>query len=213
MSRSLRTVLDEANPNRFDAASHDARVGSFLARVPRTIRAAVVSNKIVLPDTAKCEQVLNCFVTAGGVTGRFNAVYVTPATTKDCAPNGAGDIAFLGADAVTEAEVTYLAFEGEIVEETLAVVAGVATPSASRKAQCVLTATGLAGSVLGVKTPILRGAAPATTQVAVSLLGLLAFNNGTDALTSASVRFLATPGQGAAKAPLGTALDAVTSPY
>jgi len=213
MSRSLRTILDEANPNRTDPALRDARLGSHLARVPRTIRAVVTGNKITLPNTAKCEQVLNCFVTAGGVTGRFNPTYVTPATTKDVAPNGAGDIVFLGADAVTEAEVTYLAFEGEVVAESLAVVAGVATPSAGRKAQCIISATGTAGAVVGAKTPILRGAAPATTQVAVSLLGLIAFNSGTDALTAADVVYLATPGQGSAKAPLGTNLDAVASPY
>lgn len=213
MSRSLRTILNESNANKADTALKLARAGDFLARVPRTLIAAVVGHKVVLPDNAKCEQVLSAFVTAGTVTGRFNPTYVTPATTKDVAPNGAGDIVFLAADAVTAVELTYLAFEGEIVEETGPVAAGVFTPSGSRKAMCVLSATGLAGSVIGAKTPVLRAAAPATTQVAVSLTGNIAFNSGTDALTSATVKYVATPGVGVSQPALGVNLDAVTQGF
>jgi hypothetical protein len=208
MSRSLRTILNESNPNKLPTAGMLARLGDFLARMPRTRRFAVSSNKIVLPDDAKAEQILNCYVTAGNVSGRFTPAYdSTPATTV-VSTNAQGDIVFLSTDAVTEAEVTYLPFEGAVYEETLACAASLFTPSASRRILCVLEAEAIDGSVEGVKTVVDRAASPATTQAALNLLGTgVQFNNGTDAVTIARVKYIATPGFGDQPSALGVNLD------
>lgn len=210
MSRSLRAILNESNPNKLPGAGQLARLGDFLARVPRTKRFTVTSNKIVLPDDAKAEQVLNCWVTVGTVSGRFSPVYdSTPATTQvSTDPNG--NIVFLAGDAVTEAEVTYLPFEGEVVEETLPCVASLFTPSGSRKIACVLEAEAITATVTGVKIVDDRAtAAPATLHAALNLTGAgVLFNNATDAVLTARVKYIAQPGQGVAKPFLGVGLDA-----
>ncbi len=215
MSRSLRTVIDEANPNRTDGALHDARLGSMLAKISRSRRVAVVSNKIVLPDNAKADVILSCYVTAGTVSGQFTPVYdSTPATTQ-VSTNANGDIVFLSTDAVTEAEITYVPFEGQVVEETLACVASLFTPSGSRRMLCVLAAEAITGTVVGVKVVDDRAtAAPATGHAALNKLGSgVLFNNATDAVLTAKVKYIATPGFGVEPAALGVALDAVTAPY
>lgn len=215
MSRSLRTILNECNPNRTSTALRDARVGELLAKVPRTRRFAVVSNKIVLPDNAKADVILNCYVTAGTVSGQFTPVYdSTPATTQ-VSTDAQGNIVFLNTDAVTEAEITYIPFEGDVIEETLPCVASLFTPSASRKMLCCLSAEAITGTVIGVKTVDDRAtAAPATGHAALNKLGTgVLFNNGTDAVLTAKVKYIATPGFGDRAAALGVNLDAGVSPY
>lgn len=215
MSRSLRAILNESNPNRLPNALQLARAGDFLARVPRTRRFAVSSNKIVLPENAKAEQILNCYVTAGTVSGRFSAVYdSTPATTQ-ISTDAIGDLVFLSTDAVTEAEVTYLPFEGEIVEEIVPVVSNLASPSGSRRILVALYAEALVGTVTGVKILDDRAtAAPATLHAAQNKLGTgILFNAATDVVTSAKIRYVATPGFGVAKPALGVNLDAESQSF
>jgi hypothetical protein len=188
-----------------------ALLGSMLALVPRTRRFTVTSNKITLPDNAKANVILCCYVTAGTVSGQFTPVYdSTPATTQ-VSTNAQGDIVFLSTDAVTEAEVTYVPFEGEVIEEIVACAASLAAPSGSRRILCLLAGEALAGTVTGVKVVDDRAtASPATGHVAANKLGTGAlFNNGTDAVTSARIKYIATPGFGVALPALGVTLDAV----
>ncbi len=212
MSRTLRDLLKECNPNMLPNALQLARLGDMLAKIPRTRRVAVVSNAIVLPDNAKADVILNCYVTAGTVSGQFTPVYdSTPATTQ-VSTNAQGDIVFLSTDAVTEAELTYIPFEGDVVEETLACVASLFTPSGSRKALCVLRAEAITGTVVGVKVVDDRAtASPATGHAALNKLGSgVLFNNGTDAVLTAKVKYIATPGFGSAPHSLGRMLDDLT---
>ncbi len=207
MGRTLRQVINEANPNKLASAADQARLGDFLARVARTIRVAVVSNTIVLPETAKAEQVLNCYVTAGTVSGRFSPVSdSTPATTQ-VSTDPKGDIVFLNTDAVTEAEVTYLPFEGQVVEETVPVASNLAAPSAGRRILCALRAEALAGTSVGVKTLQDRAATPTAGQAAQNKLGTGVLFAVADAVTSAKIKYIATPNFGDQLAPLGTNLD------
>ena len=208
MSRPLRSVLNSANPNNLPGAFQAQRVGDMLSRVVRFRRVAVASNKIILPDNAKAEQVLNCWVTAGTVSGRFSPVYdSTPATTQ-VSTNAQGDIVFLSTDAVTECEISYLAFEGNVYEETIVCVASLATFGASRRALCVLEAEALTATIAGVKTVDDRATAPATLHAALNLLGTgCLFNNATDVVTKARVKYIATPGFGDQLPPLGLTLD------
>ena len=212
MSRTLRAGLNESNPNHIDIFTQEARFGDFLARMPRFRRVAVVNNKIVLPDDAKAEQVLNCYVTAGTVSGRFSPVYdSTPATTQ-VSTDAVGDIVFLSTDAVTEAEITYLPFEGELVEETVPVVSNLASASASRRILCAVRAEALAGTVVGVKALQDRAATPSTGQAAQNKLGTGVLFATADAVTLAKIKYIACPGIGSALPALGVNLDSVTRP-
>lgn len=215
MSRSLRTLLNEANQNKISPAMSQARMGDFLGRAARTIRVAAASNKITLPLDARADVILACYVTAGTVSGRFTPVYdSTPATTQ-VSTDAVGNIVFLSTDAVTEAEVTYVPFEGNVIEEIVPVTTNLATPSASRRILCALEAEALAGTVIGVKTLDDRAtAAPATLHAAQNKLGTgILFNAATDVVLSARIKYIATPGFGDQPDPLGTNLDALTRVY
>jgi len=213
MSRSLRTVLNESNPNKISDAMKAVRVGDALAVLPRRIAAAVVAHVLVLPEDAKAAVILQCLVTAGGVTGRFTAVSAdaTPATTE-CGVNAAGNIQFLAADAVTLAEVVYVPMEGGVVEDLLPVAADVGTFLQSRKAQQLLAVTATAGGAPGVKTLVtLRGATPAAGSCAINLLGTGVVFAAADAITACTARYVAQPGVGGAPGPIGSVLDAQQS--
>lgn len=215
MSRSLRTILNESNPNKLAGAMQLVRAGDFLGRIARSIRVTVSSNKIVLPLNARADVILACYVTAGTVSGRFTPVYdSTPATTQ-VSTDAVGNVVFLSTDAVTEAELTYLPFEGEIVEEVVPVASGLASPSGSRRILCALEAEALAGSVTGVKILDDRAtAAPATLHAAQNKLGTgILFNVATDAVTSARIKYIATPGFGVALPALATTLDTVSQAF
>lgn len=215
MSRSLRALLNESNPNKIQPAFQLARAGDFLARIPRTVRVAVASNKIVLPLNARADVILACYVTAGTVSGRFTPVYdSTPATTQ-VSTDAVGNIVFLSTDAVTEAEVTYLPFEGALYEETVPVVSNVAAPSGSRRILVALEAEATQGTVTGTKILDDRAtASPATLHAAQNKLGTgILFNAATDVVTMARIKYIATPGFGDQLLPLGTNLDAETQSF
>ncbi len=213
MPRSLRDILNEANANKFPTAAQMAKLGSFLGAAPRWGRFTVTANKIVLPNNAKCAIILAVFVTAGGVTGRFTPVWdSTPATTQASA-DMAGDVVFLGADAVTQAELFYVPFEGEVFTDICAAAANVATPQGGRAIAQLISATVTAGGSLGVKTLLDRAAAPAAGQAATNLAGTGVAFNAADAVTQASLTYVAVPGVGVSRGTLGVLLDAVTQQF
>lgn len=213
MSRTLRRILNEGNPNKQGDAAKLLQMGEAMALVPRTFRGAVVANVLVLPETAKCAAVLQAFASAGTAEGQKvpDVAGVVPAA-GEAAPNAAGDIVFNGTDAVTEAEVVYLAFEGAIVEDLLVVDTGtdIATFLAGRAAAVIISAEALTGTVAGAKTPAPRGGAAATTLCALTDDGLgVLFNAGTDAVLTARVRYIAQPGVGdGTRVSVSTSLDA-----
>jgi len=111
--RSARQAINEANPNLLASAIQSVRLGDGLGLIPRRVRGAVASNVLVLPEDAKAEVVLRAFVTAGTVSGHFSPSFDpdgVPATTT-AGVNPAGNICFLSTDAVTEAEVVYVAVD------------------------------------------------------------------------------------------------------
>lgn len=201
MSRPLKTVISEANPNRLPSALQLLPLGMALGIIARTVRVPVVANVAVLPEVARAQTLLNVFVSAGTVNGQFTVVApnVVPATTE-AAINAQGNVAFLPADAVTEAEITYIAVEGEIVEDSLTVAANVGLLHGGRKALVILEAfdTSSGSSAL---TVLARGSTnPAAGNTRIDTTGAsLRFEA---AVTKASVRYIAAP-----ITPVGVALD------
>lgn len=127
MARTLHEVLNESNLNKIADAGNVLQIGNALANI-RTAKVTVASNVATLPDGAKCLAVLGGFRTAGTATGAISGV--GPGATLaagQAQPNAAGNIAFFGVDAVTAAEVTYLAYEGQVITRTVELAAGVHT--------------------------------------------------------------------------------------
>jgi len=204
--RSLRNILDEGNPNKMPSGAQLARLGSAVALVPRRIRAAVVANTLALPDNAKAEAILNGFVVAGGTTGPVTPVLGAAPATTEVGISLTGDIVFQATDAVTEAEVVYLAQEGDVVEEMLVVAADSASLASGRKAIRLLEAESLEGTTVGALAVEARGAAPGAGEASQDLDGAVVSFNAGDAVTRARVKYIALPGAGT-KAAIGTNLD------
>lgn len=213
---TLRDSLNTSNPSLVADAERKVRLGDALAKVPAFVRAPVVANKLVLPSTAKAIRVIACFVTAGGVNGYFvpDAGDATPATGHVIA-NQTGDIEFLAADLVTEAEVEYEVCEGEVVTETILVAASVGTLNNEKAARQLLSARIVAGVLVGATPAVdVRGtAAPAAGECALSLLGkTIVFNAAEVIAGQAEVTYIATPGVGTAQAALQARLLTPAAP-
>ncbi len=209
MARSLRTILNEANPTKIASGLQVARVGSLLGQIPVFYKGAVASHIMTLPESKRARIVLAAFVTAGSVTGHMTPVTGGAPSTGQVGITATGNLVFATADAVTAAEVYYLTVEGEVIEEVVPVVSHVATPSQNRAALLLLEATALAGTLSGAKTVDFRGAAIATTEAGINLLGTGVVFATADAVTSARIKYVATPGVGQAKNALGANLDSV----
>lgn len=192
MTRLLSAVLNEANPNKIPDALKDIGIGNAIGLVARSARITVVAATGVgaLPEGAKAASVIRARVTAGGVVGAFTCLETdaAPATTQ-AGVNALGNIQFLIADAVTEAEIVYFAAEGVIRDETLAVAANVAAlPSGIQARQLISGADGATGAA---KVVVARGNAPGAGNVSISVDGD-AIRVG-DAIASIHVRYIAFP--------------------
>jgi len=206
--RSTRQILNEGSLNKLADAAKLVNLGDALALVPRTVRAAVTTNVLTLPESAKCAVLLSVYVTAGTVTGRFTPLVAeaTPATTE-AAPTAGGNVAFKSTDAVTEAEVSYLAYEGAIHEDTCVVASDVATLLGGRAAAVILEVESLAGTVAGNFTVAARGTTPATTEAAIQDDPTGVEFAAADVVTSARIRYVAQPGVGSEADAVGVRLD------
>jgi uncharacterized membrane protein len=182
----------------------------------------VTAGILTLPESARASAILGAFVRAGSTLGpksptvpAATASGIPATTTVTTSPEG--HVSFnVATDAVTDAEVTYVAEEGDVIEEVIPVVpgTGVGTPLAGRNIKRLLAATAITGGVVGACTVDQRGFAVATTKhAAASVLGLAQFL-AADAVTSATIRYIATPGIGnGTRAPLGTNLDVADKPF
>ncbi len=197
MSRSLKTILSEANPSKMGSAFRDLDAGTAFNLIPKFIKAAVVSNIMVLPEDAKAAVVLGAFRTVGTVTGAATPI-LTSATlaTNQVKANALGNIEFFGTDAVTEAEVYYYTYDGIVEERSIDVVPGtgvglLGTGIASAQ---LISASVTAGTLLGAKTVLARtSTAPATTNVVLNLPGTAVIFAIADAVTKALVRYVRLP--------------------
>lgn len=197
MPRTLKTILNESNPSKLGAAGQCAKMGTLLALSPRYVDSAVASHVLTLPEAARAIHILHCYATAGTVTGQMTPIDNdgAPATTE-VAVTPTGNIIFQATDAVTAAEVLYLMCEGAIYEETVVVATNVGTLLGSRSGRLLLEATALVGTTTGAETIVARGTTPATTQAALNDAGTGVVFAAADAVTRATIKYIAAPGIG-----------------
>lgn len=200
MTRSLLTVLEEANPNKLPDAFRRLRIGTALGLVARTARVTVVAGTGIgaLPEGAKAVAIVRCFVSFGGVTGFFTplATSAAPATTQ-VGVSPLGDLRFLIADAVTEAEVTYFAAEGGpgvVYTDDIVVASNSGILPGGRKARILLSATDITGGGSVAKTVVARGGAVAAGQANI-FTDPTTIVFGDAGVTKARVRYVAFPSE------------------
>lgn len=196
MTRSALAALNEANPNKLPTLLQTLPLGQLANLAAKSIKAAVASNVIVLPNEAKAKWILSAFATAGTVTGFMTSVQssATLATTQ-VKVDAKGDIAFFATDAVTAAEVTYIAVEGDVVTETVVVTAGTGVANSLLiDAAQLIAATVTAGTSLGAKTVVARAAsAPSAGNVNLDLDSKVIRFAVADAVTAATVTYVRRP--------------------
>jgi hypothetical protein len=216
MSRSLREILNEGNANKIPNAARDVRLGNALAVVPRYFRGTVTSHILTLPEASRAAVILRGYTTIGTTLGEVTPLKsnAAPSSSLDAAPNALGNVLFLAADAVTEAEILYVPYEGDVVEDVIAVASHVGTPLGSRAVALLLEAEALTGGSAGAKTIVARGtAAPSAGQAALLSLPTSVRFAAADAVTSARIKYIAAPGFGDITGPVGTALEAQSRSY
>lgn len=211
------TALDRAHPTGLPDHFRKLRLGQALAghlpqqlvgKVPalRTGELTTVLS-LGLPYWSRAARVIRATVrtvSGGAVLGELTPINhdVTP-STGEVGVTPSGDIAFLGTDAATLVDVTYIPVAGDVVEVTLPAPAGVLTlPAAlvARHPLLLLEATATAGTNLGRKIVLAPAAAVvATTKAALAInRGAVYFNFATDAVTEARVKLLVAPANGLA---------------
>jgi hypothetical protein len=195
---TVREALNNGNPNSVDHCLQMAGAGEALALIARTVRATVTAHKIVLPEKAKAARIQSAYGmgTTSGYKTPLPLPGTTPATTE-VAINAQGDIVFATADAITSAVVVYSSVEGEVFEDTIDIATNLGTLLGSRRASILLSATRLAGGAVGASTPVARPTTPTAGNAAISATddSKIAFP-AADAVTRATVRYLAVPGVG-----------------
>ncbi len=206
---TMKDLLNSANPQDTFDALRQLGFGDMIRCLPTQLRkkAAVAGGTAnynlatvcvyVLPVDAKAASIARCVTRAGsaGVGEMAPQTYGTTPATTQCAVTPCGDLAFVLGDLPTDFDCLYTPEKGDVVELTLDCTASVATLPAQYTARGVamlIEAEALAGSVTGKKIILVPGAGgPATTQARLNLAkSTVTFNNGTDAVTRARVKFL-----------------------
>jgi hypothetical protein len=194
MPRSIRDILNEGNPNKTGPALQVGKIGTAMAGSPQFRRATLTTNVLILPELARAAAIVSAYVTAGATPGAKTPVLAAPAAGQ-VGINGVGNIAFFAGEG-TAAEVTYIAEEGPVIEEVVPVAANVGTLLQGRAARILLSADALVGTTLGPKAIQLRAGAVAAAQASLNAAGTGVTFAGADAVTSARIRYIATPGVG-----------------
>lgn len=219
LSRPLRDAFNEGNPNKIPDANQLARMGDGLAGVGRYLRNGTIDvapiHVLVLPANAKAFVLEGGFIIdAGAAVGPLDPVAEDAVlVTGQAQITADGDILFLAADAVVEAEVYYRTAEGLPVTVDVTVVAATGVADlVPRAALRLLAAEALTGGVTGVATVVSRGtlqAALGSGDAALQPNGeTVEFDIG-DAVTSARLTFVPQPGFGPTPVPIATKMDTI----
>lgn len=190
MSRPLQTALDESNPNKVPAALRELRAGEAFKLVARTELVTVTGNVATLSKPARA--ILACYASAGTAPGFKTPLQTGAPAAGQVAVGVTGTAVFNGTDAVTQAEVVYLAAEGESVTEEIDVASNVGAALQGKRAAVLLSAVSLVGTLTGNLTPVVRGSTPTTGQAALGATGTFVFA-GADAVTRARVTYIPLP--------------------
>lgn len=213
---SLKDAFNRANPNTHADWERLIALGDVLLGSLPTMRGrfnfdasgasashVATLDHMPLDGGAKAATILRAHARAGGALSATGALTVaafgaTPATTEIAiAPNG--DIVALAADALTDVDVYYIPFKGELKTITVAVdpATGIALLPNDAKARGVIylhKATALAGTVTGQKRILVNGAVnPATPQCRLSVARDQVNFTVADAITSAELQVVMLP--------------------
>jgi len=200
MPRTLRSVLNEANPNKTSSAMQSLPAGeAFNAGLTSAVTYPAVAG-VVNPLTP-----MAIILTAWNATG---GVPLTVITTGAVA--GAGQASIMPNGTVTvdpaclSVELTYKASEGVIVTETIQIAASVGTFLAGKRAKIVTAATVVTGVAPGPKGVTVRAVAPAATKVALNGAGTGILCNAADVVAgTVTVSYVAWPTVSVAQALAG----------
>lgn len=193
MPRTLRQAFDAGNPNSLGNAAQELPMGRALSVLPVFARLTFSGQVGLLPDNAKAAQILRCYGVAGSVGNKTVAAPEGAPGAGAVAVNQTGDIA-AGDAGLTAAEVYYLPYEGEVVEEELPVAGSVATIPGGHLAGLLISATVTTGLIPGAKIVDDRATAPATMHAALNALGTgIAFNASDVVAGFATVKYLRRP--------------------
>lgn len=207
MSRSLRSALNESNPNKLAAGGREVGMGNALSRGCMFKAGTVTTHVMALANTEKARAVIAAYSRAGTLTGALTPVVGPTVATGEVGITDAGDIQFAAADVVTDAEVYYLTQEGTVVTRTVAVVTDVATLPAGSRAAVLIAGASLAGTLTGDFAVEARGATPTTGEVAIGDTGETIVFAAADAVTSCEVTYVEQPDSGSSVG-VNTALEA-----
>lgn len=197
MARTIKDVLNESNPNKLPSGAQIAKLGSALALEPIFIDSAVTSDTIVLPADAKASLGLTGFASVAGSTGALTFAAGGSPAAGQFSISASGDLVFAAADAVTQAEISYFPFEGEVITETVTVDASSAALPSGRKAICLISASVVLGIAPGAKLVVARDTAPAAGEASINAAGTAVdFNVGDVIAGSALLTYVITPGSG-----------------
>lgn len=214
MTTTARQSLNAADPNTLADQLRDLGLGDLLLgqtiQQKRKVNPDVAGSNpynlstvdvIDLPDNAAAARILRCTVRAGGATGEFTekAGYGTTPTTTTLAVTPNGDIAFIATDSVTDADFTYVAERGDVIELNLPVVPGTgvcALPASlvTRGVILLREAESLEGTLVAKMIVLVpSNSAPATTKALLTIPKHQVLFAVADAVTRARVKLLIVP--------------------
>lgn len=191
MSRTLRSVLNESNPNKLASAFQSLPAGEALNLVQRSEVVSLVSGVAALSVPA-----MELISVWGRTTGEYATIdkpeTAAPAAGEACV-TASGKVAYNRADQTIE--VVYLAAEGNIVTETLAASGSAATFLGGKVGVRLLSATVVTGATPGnIATISARGGAPAATAACLNKAGTGVTFNAADVVAgTVTVTYVARP--------------------
>lgn len=195
MARTLKTVLNESNPNKLPSACQVLPLGdALLGGIRRAVLTVDAAGVGALPEEARAHQPLAATARTGGAPGDKLPVNMVPPGAGNFTVSATGNIQFDVADAVTEAEVLFIGREGTVTEMTVGVVGSTFVLPAGQYGSIILEAEVIVGVTPGLLTPIFRGQVPAAGQVAIGFDGrTFSFNAANIVAGTARIRFLKQP--------------------
>lgn len=193
--KTLREVLNSANPNTLADALRKLPIGTFiLQHCRRALRAIAPSaGRVALPDWCKASRVVSAYARTTSAAGTLGALTVVTGAPADgeVAVGANGDILVNSVSAYTSVDVIYEPEIGEVVELDLPVAADVINvPAVHQPVLTLLEATITAGTATGAKTVLVPAAgAPAAGNARLDVAKDTVQFAVADGATRATIKF------------------------
>ena len=193
---TTRELANTGSQQALGAIDQKLSIGSKVYGSKLFEEGAVATNIMVLTG-AKASLVLGGFASAGTNTGPLIGVAADATLAAgQVTTNANGDILFFATDAVTRAEIEYLTIEGDRITEQVVVASDTGALQQSKQGRQLISVTSDAGTTTGLLTNETRGVAPGAGEAALNAAGTDVLFNAADAVTLATLVYIATPGIG-----------------